>query len=170
MTLRDNCYLKHMHSSSSRQRDGERGNREGWSGEMERWRSTRLTTSFPLLCSCIMHGSAVHISRAFWTWCAVYIHAQDGTFSLQSTCTIWSRWVCVSVRIMHHLPNVVGGSLEQEAREKEWAREVMEAYRRDVKEVKRKVKLFYMWETWRQERASAGHRHTRIYSTKMPGH
>lgn len=54
-------------------------------GGVERWRSTRLTSSFLLLCSCIMHGTAVHISRAFWTWCTVYIHAQDGTFSLQST-------------------------------------------------------------------------------------
>lgn len=96
MTLRDSCYLKHMHSSS-RQRDGERGKREGWSGEMERWRSTRLTSSFLLLCSCIMHGTAVHISRAFWTWCTVYIHAQDGTFSLQST-ALYGVGECVCLR------------------------------------------------------------------------
>lgn len=81
-------------------------------------------------------------------------------FQLAVNCTIWSRWVCVSVRIIHHLPNVVGGSLQQEAKEKEWAREVVEAYRRAVKEVKRKAKLFYMWDTRRQERASPGHRHT----------
>ncbi len=79
MTLRDSCYLKHMHSSS-RQCDGERGERgeEEGRGGVERWRSTRLTSSFLLLCPCIMHGTAVHISRAFWTW-SVYTHTHTHT-------------------------------------------------------------------------------------------
>lgn len=77
----------------------------GWSGEMERWRSTRLTSSFLLLCSCIMHATAVHISRAFWTWC-IYTHTQDGPFSLQST-TLYDVGECACLRGSHAICQVL---------------------------------------------------------------
>ena len=70
MTLRDSCYLNICTAADRVMETEERGSRRvgvEWSGEMERWRSTQLTTSF--FCSCIMHATAVHISTALWTCC-----------------------------------------------------------------------------------------------------
>lgn len=141
MTLRDSCYLRHMHSSFSRQ--CYRLGREGWSEEMERQRSTRLTSSFLLLCPCIMHGTAVHISRAFWTRC-IYKHTQAGTFSFPSTALYGvGECMCLSVCVSRWyavcwLVWVAPWSTDWAKGENWGAGKIMQPYSRDGKEGERK--------------------------------
>jgi len=59
-------------------------------GRGEEWRSDGKVGI--LLCRCIIHGTAVHISRAFWTWC---IHTHKLVlFSYMCVCVSGSYTVC----------------------------------------------------------------------------
>lgn len=109
MTLRDSCYLKHMHISS-RHHDGKRGGVEKRRGGDPLVSQVLFSCCAHVLCIallCIFQGPSGHGVYIRTRWC----------FQLAINCTIWFSWVCVSVRITDHLSNVVGGSLEQEAKE-----------------------------------------------------
>lgn len=72
MTLRDSCYLKHMRSSSSRQRDGERGKREGveWRGGDPLGSQVLFSCCAHVLCMallCIFQGPSGHGALYIYT-------------------------------------------------------------------------------------------------------
>lgn len=72
MTLRDSCYLKHMHSSSSRQRDGEGGKREGveWRGGDPLGSQVLFSCCAHVLCMallCIFQGPSGHGALYIYT-------------------------------------------------------------------------------------------------------
>lgn len=91
-------------------------------GRGEEWRSDGKVGI--LLCRCIIHGTAVHISRAFWTWC---IHTHK---------LVLFSYMCVCVSVDHTLSANCCGWLPgaRGSKKEEWARELAQAYRRDVKE------------------------------------
>lgn len=73
---------------------------------------------FLLLYSCIMHATALHISRAFWTF--IYTNTR-WCFQLAVDCILWLRWACMSE---DHTPSgKCGGWLPcARGKRKEWDR------------------------------------------------
>lgn len=135
MTLRDGCYLKHMHSSS-RQCDGarERGEADGRGG-VKRWRGGDPLGS-EVLFSCCAHVLCMGLLCIFQgpSGLGVYIYTHTRwCFQLAVNWTIWCRWMCVWKRICW-LVWVAPRSKRQKKGERRWARKVTQAYSRDVKE------------------------------------
>lgn len=170
MTLRDGCYLKHMHSSSSSSRQWGGVARGGWveggDGEVE------------------IHSAHKFFSPAVpmyyaWDCCAyfkglldsVYIYTHTHKMVL-SACSqlhyMVSEIVCVWERIIRCLPVGVGGSLEQEARESEperWGRLTEEMSRNDKQREKREVVCVRHVEQERTHTLTYAYRHTHHFSS-----